>query len=544
MIFETIPVGEIAGSVLAHSIRAKDAVFKKGRHLSEGDVEHLKAAGVRDVTVARLEEGDIPEDEAADMVAKAIAGPHVIVHEPFTGRANLYGTSPGLIVINEQAVNRLNAIHESVTMATLASFDLVAERQMLATIKIIPFAVDKGILERVLAIAKSEDPLVRVAPFQSKKVGLVFTELSGTKISVLEKTRQIIESRIEALGCSLNHHVRSGHQPDAIATAIRACLDAGSDLVLIFGASAIVDRRDAIPQGIVETGGKIRHFGMPVDPGNLLLLGEVDDLPIVGLPGCARSPKINGLDWVLRRLVADIDVGPKEIAAMGVGGLLKEIPSRPQPRNSKSQMPKSDVPSSPKIAAVILAAGQSQRMGKSNKLLAELDGVPMIRRVTEIVMASQNDKTIVVTGHEGNLVRKALSGFRVTFADNPKFEEGLSTSLRAGIGLLDPDVDAVIICLGDMPGVSSKHINKLIAAFDPEEGRAICVPTHKGKRGNPVLWGRQLFEQLGQVTGDAGARHLIAENLELVCEVAVSDGPGILEDLDTPEALDAYRRKI
>ena len=509
MIFKTMLVDDAVGTLLAHSIHAKDAIYKKGRLLTEDDLAALKAAGIQELTVARLEKTDVSEDEAAYLLATSVAGSHVTCNEPFTGRSNLYAVDRGLIVVNAEAINRFNAIDESVTLATLSPFEMVAPRNMLATIKIIPFAVSRDVLDHAHAITDETGPLIDVAPFHSKRISLISTELDGTNPTILDKTRAVIHSRIEELDCTLHHEARCAHQPGEIARAVRACHEADCDIILIFGASAIVDRRDAIPQGVVEAGGEIRHFGMPVDPGNLLLLASFENKPVVGLPGCARSPKINSLDWVLRRLVADIDVGPIDLVAMGVGGLLKEIPSRPQPRNTQEKLRASDPPSAPRICALVLAAGQSRRMGDENKLLANIDGSPMIRRVTEAIRSSQVDRTLIVTGFESELVRGALSGLAVTFVGNPNFNDGLSTSLRVGIDAMDSEFDGVLICLGDMPGVSTKHIDRLIAAFDPNGGRSICVPTHKGKRGNPVLWGRQLFEQLGQVSGDVGAKHLI-----------------------------------
>ena len=189
-----------------------------------------------------------------------------------------------------------------------------------------------------------------------------------------------------------------------------------------------------------------------------------------------------------------------------------------------------------KIAALVLAAGQSRRMGKTNKLLAPVDGAPMVIRVVDAALASGAAPVVVVTGHEADQVKEALTGKNVTIHNNPDYTAGLSTSLRIGLKALPGDVDGALVCLGDMPRVTAKHLGKLIAAFDPDEDRAICVPTKDGKRGNPVLWSTRFFPEMEQITGDVGARHIIGENVELVCEVPMEDD-AIFLDLDTPEAL-------
>jgi molybdenum cofactor cytidylyltransferase len=336
------------------------------------------------------------------------------------------------------------------------------------------------------------------------------------------------------LGSELISERRVPHEDDAVATAIHRAVAEGADPVLVFGASAITDRRDVIPAAILKAGGKIERFGMPVDPGNLLLLGRVGNAVVIGLPGCARSPKRNGFDFVLERVLADVPVTSADIAGMGSGGLLAEIASRPQPREERL----ATVPRAPQIAAVVLAAGQSSRMGH-NKLTANLGGAPLVRHAVEAAAASHVSRTIVVTGKDASLVQDALKGLSVSFVHNPDYRLGLSTSLKTGIRAVPEDYDGAVVLLGDMPGIRTQIIDKLIAAFNPEEGRAISVASHKGKRGNPVLWSRRFFPEMLALEGDIGAKHVMAANEELVCEVeAGTDDP--LIDIDTPEDLRAF----
>jgi molybdenum cofactor cytidylyltransferase len=253
------------------------------------------------------------------------------------------------------------------------------------------------------------------------------------------------------------------------------------------------------------------------------------------LPGCARSPKSNGFDWVLRRLLADLPAGPAEIMRMGVGGLLTDIPSRPLPR-AQAAAEADAAPRASRIAAIVLAAGQSRRMGTLNKLTIDIDGKTMLRRVVEAVTASSAKPVIVVTGHEREHVEAALAGLPVETVFNPDYAEGLSTSLKCGLTSLPATADGAIICLGDMPLVSARDLDQLVAAFNPVEGRAIVVPTRRGKRGNPVVIGKAFFTELAGIGGDIGARDVIAAHPEQVAEVEM-EGDGVLTDIDTPQAL-------
>jgi molybdenum cofactor cytidylyltransferase len=544
MKFGEAPVAEAAGAILAHSLKLGTTALKKGRVLSPDDVELIAAAGLSAIVVARLEPGDVGEDDAARRVAAAAVGPGVSVAAPFTGRANLHAEARGLLVFERSRVDQINLVDEAVTLGTLPPFAVVEPRQMVATVKIIPFAAAEDAVKHCVQVAISEGPLLRVAAFRALSVGLVQTRLPGLKDSILDKTRQVTEARLAALGCTLALEARCEHSIGELEAQIRAALGHPIDLLLIHGASAILDRRDVIPASIVAAGGRVDHFGMPVDPGNLLLLGHVGERAVLGLPGCARSPKLNGFDWVLERLVAGLLVGPAEIMRMGSGGLLAEIPSRPLPRAEAKAPPlrKPEIAPGARIGALLLAAGQSRRMGGPNKLLEEIDGVPMAARVAQRLLASQARPIVAVLGSKADEIDAALGKLPIERVRNPDFAEGLSTSLKRGIAALPQDLDGALVCLGDMPLVTGRHLDRLIAAFNPLEGRAIIVPTRRGKRGNPVLWARRFFAEMAQIAGDVGARHLIGEHAELVAEVEMDDD-AILVDIDTPEALAALRAK-
>ncbi len=544
MRFGEVSVAEAEGAILAHTLRLGTTALKKGRVLSRADVEAIAASGVPAITVARLDPGEIGEDEAAERLAKAAVGAGIAAAAPFTGRVNLHAEARGLLVFDAERIDRINLVDEAITIGTLPPFAVVEPRQMVATVKIIPFGAAEEAVKNCVQAAITEGPLLRVAPFRALSAGLVQTRLPGLKESILDKTRQVTEGRLAALGCRLVLEERCAHTVTDLAQLIRGIVGK-VDILLIHGASAIVDRRDVIPAAVAAAGGRIDHFGMPVDPGNLLLLGQVEERVVLGLPGCARSPKVNGFDWVLERLVAGLPVGPGEIMRMGSGGLLAEIPSRPLPRAEARPTPEPKREAKPpgaRIGALLLAAGRSRRMGGPNKLLADIDGVPMVAHVARRLLASRARPIVAVLGNQADEVEAALGKLPVEKIRNPEFAGGLSTSLKRGIAALPPDLDGALICLGDMPLVTGRHLDRLIAAFNPLEGRAIIVPTRRGKRGNPVLWSKRFFPEMAELAGDVGAKHLIGEHAELVGEIEMDDD-AILVDIDTPEALDALRQR-
>lgn len=327
MIFADVPLADAEGAVLAHSVQLDDGRLSKGRRLDGEDLSRLASAGIATVTVARLEPGDLSEDAAAARVGAAVEGAGLRLGPVFTGRVNLIADAPGIVSVDASKVTAFNAIHEGLTLATVPHLSRIAEDQLVATAKIIPYGLPANVVETGLA-ALGQGAL-QLHPFGTGKAHLIMTRTPGFKDSLLDKGSEVVGTRIAALGLELAHVTTVPHEADAVAAALKA---KAVDLALILGASATSDRRDVAPRAVVQAGGEVDRFGMPVDPGNLLFLGRLGDMPVVGLPGCARSPALNGVDWVLERLAAGLTVTDADFAAMGVGGLLKEMVGRPQPR--------------------------------------------------------------------------------------------------------------------------------------------------------------------------------------------------------------------
>lgn len=617
MKFGEIPLHAAEGAVLVHTTRAGELTLKKGRVLRPADLAALRQAGLATVIAATLEPDDIPEDAAAGRLALAVAGPGTRLEPAKTGRCNVHALHAGLLLVDTAEITRINQIDESITIATVAADLPVRSGDMVATIKIIPFSVPAPLLDAATCTVRDPDRIVdvrfsdhdaiddlvsdgdtvslvrdpdsmhnvrfpdvrspdnnpdsptsranwpdqpatlRIHPWRGCRAGLVMTRFAETHPSLLEKSEAAQRERLRRCGGALTEVRTVAHRQEDVAAALAELAALGLDPILAMGASAIMDRRDVIPAAVEQLGGSLIRFGMPVDPGNLLLLATLpaqtpipipapipspaptpdpttstSRITVIGVPSCARSLKRSGFDWVLERACAGIPMTSADIARLGVGGLLEEIDLRPAPRNTSPA-----VPAAPQIAAIVLAAGRSARMG-SAKLLEPLADRPMVRWAVEAALASAARPVVVVTGHRADEVAHALRDLPVTFVHNPDYAQGMATSLRAGISHV-PHADAAVVCLGDMPRVTAHHIDRLIAAFDPTTA-PIVVPTHDRKRGNPVLWARRFFPEIEDLRGDVGARALLDRHADQVHLLAIDD-PAILLDVDTPQALALLR---
>lgn len=330
MRFGPVPVAASEGAVLAHSLKIGGRKLSKGTVLAASHVAAIEAAGISTVTVARLDPGDVGEDAAAAALAAALvpdpSATGLALTRPHAGRVNLHATRPGLVEMDVAAIHALNRIDPSITLATLAPMTRVTPDMLVGTVKIISYAVPGAALDAACAAAGAS---VRVRPVVLKSAGLILTEVAGEGDKLARKAEAAVAARLGALGIALDEVRTVPHEETAIAQAI---VGMRAPLVLILTGAATSDLHDTAPEALRRAGGMVRRFGMPVDPGNLLFVGRIGERPVIGLPGCARSPALNGADWVLERTACGLEPDADDIAAMGVGGLLKEIPIRPQPR--------------------------------------------------------------------------------------------------------------------------------------------------------------------------------------------------------------------
>ena len=328
MKFGPVPVEAAKGDILAHGQDVLGRKIPKGAVLTEDDIAALKQEGVQEVITARLDENDVPEDIAARQLADAlVAEPASFTLGPASvGRVNLFAKMPGLLRVNRTAVVALNMQDPGLTLATLPNYAKIAEGVMIATVKIIPYAVAQHKLSKACAFANDA---LHICPPVVKSVTLIETELKAKTYN--DKGRRVTAARLRPFDVTLTPRCKVAHEERALAQAI---IEAPGEAILILTASATSDIRDVAPAALIKAGGRLIHYGMPVDPGNLLFLGQIGEKPVIGLPGCARSPALNGADWILNRVLCGIEVTAHDIMSMGVGGLLKEMPTRPRLRET------------------------------------------------------------------------------------------------------------------------------------------------------------------------------------------------------------------
>jgi molybdenum cofactor cytidylyltransferase len=331
MRFGPVPLDQAEGAILAHSIAFPEGRLRKGCVLGPEELSRLRALGLSEIIAARLDPDDLPEDEAAMAVAQALVPDPVAAGlrlKPVgTGRVNIHADVNGVVELLSGRVDALNAVDPMITLATVSQWQRMAKDEMVATVKVIAYGVARPAVEAACRVGSQA---LRMRPVVLSRAALIQTV---TEADDGEKGHRAIQNRLQAMGVVMADKRLVPHREADLAAALSET--DGADLILILTASATSDPEDVAPAAVRRAGGVVDRFGMPVDPGNLLFLGSLRGTPVIGLPGCARSPALNGADWVMERLICGVPVTGADIAAMGVGGLLKEIPQRGRLREAK-----------------------------------------------------------------------------------------------------------------------------------------------------------------------------------------------------------------
>lgn len=338
MKFGPVALDQAEGKILGHNVTGPDGrrLFRKGKSLTAEDVEQLKQLGRRTVYVAELEADDVDENEAAERIGRALQGRELRLSGPSTGRTNLYATALGIIRVDVDRLLELNRC-PGLTFATLRNNTVVVEGKMVGTLKVLPYAIPKATVAEAVRISCEPEQLLHIDPLPKRKVALILSGSPSSRERVVRSFESALGQRLSALGSELAavDFVPLDEEEDerTLSDCIRGEVAQGAELIILAGETAIMDRYDIAPRAVERAGGEVTIFGAPVDPGNLLMLAYVDSVPVLGAPGCARSPKDNIVDLVLPRLLAGDHLQHHDIVSFAHGGLLEDVPERPAPRS-------------------------------------------------------------------------------------------------------------------------------------------------------------------------------------------------------------------
>ena len=326
MFFGKVALNQAEGAISAHKLYDSNGriLLNKGRIIRETDIEALNQAGYQEITIARLEADEVHEDEAAALVGQAIIGENLESIPEGAGRAAIKASQLGVLHIDLAALDKLNSC-DGLTLATMQNHSLVDAGDMLALVKIIPFAIPKSSL--------ALSPLLNLRPIRPSRAALIISGRESAKEKLIEAYDSPVRERLEALGSELATIAYVPHESEAIAQAIQAHAD--FDIILLASFTAIMDSDDTSPTALLQAGGTIVHFGLPVDPGTMLMLGYLGSTPVLAAPSCIKTPKRNAVDLILPRLLSGEKLVRADLLALALGGLLGKEATQPLHRRKR-----------------------------------------------------------------------------------------------------------------------------------------------------------------------------------------------------------------
>ena len=330
MIFKTVQIQKCVGYILPENIfvikNGRKIKLSKGTKINQQIKNILVDNGFKKISGFLLNENDLDENKAADLIARSICTNklnNLNYKNLNTGRSNIYSTKSGLFIYNANNLIKLNN-NSKIAISAIRPFSKVEQNQELITAKVIPYGIDKKLLQKNSLRLKDT---FRVAPFQKKSITLIQTFDNKINEKLIVKSRKVTQKRLELCGIKKIEEIIIPHKENILCNKIQICINRNVDIILIIGPHAITHIKDVIPNAISKSGAKIIRIGIPVEPGNLLLLSKFKsynkNIYIIGMPSSAKSPKEKGLDWVLWRILCNINFKNSNLNELSVGGLIK-----------------------------------------------------------------------------------------------------------------------------------------------------------------------------------------------------------------------------
>lgn len=522
MQFGEFPVYDALGIELVHDVKCREKTLKKGLVLTASDINLLKYSGIKTVTGVRFTSQDILPETAADILLKAMIGDYLRYTIPDeTGYSEIFADTDGTFIYDQNRFDRLNAHCENISLAAVQPYTPVYKGQFLGNLRLFGPAINAETLNEAVTKISGIGSLLKVAPYAFCKIGFIRTIMNNSSVPPLDEDK--LMARFGAFGLDVVYSDLCEHTVDAVEKAVRNAIDAQAEIVLVESQVPPLHRDDIVPTGFKEAAGDIDRFGWPVDEGLSLVLGHKNDVKLLGYS--AEDADKPPFDRLLRFLATKSLPAIEDIPRLALNGVsLTRMTKRITPEQTSRSMNVEAVSDSHKIAVVVLAAGSSRRMIGTNKLLENINGLPMIDHAVRSALSSQADYVAVVTGHEAKFIERRLEQYDVKIVRNPDYVSGVLGSIRLGLAVLPPDIAGAVVLPADMPAFTEEYIDKLIDAFDFKASRPpVVVPIFGSVRHNPVLWPRDLFKVVKIVPEDAQYVPTLIEHSDYLKEVPLKD---------------------
>ncbi len=520
MKFGEFPLYDATGVELAHDLACGSRVLPAGHIITADDVRLLRQAEIKSVVGTVFSAEDLRPDIVCDILLKDIVGDHLRYTLPENGCSDIYANADGVFIGMPERLLRFNSHNENMALSSLLPYTPVYKNQLVASLRLMGSAFDVETVNEAVAKITGQGALLKIAPYAFCKMVFIRTVMREDEET---ESPQDVQKRYGVYGFDVVRHTVCLHTREAVSNEIEKAVEDGADAVFIESSSAPLNRGDIVPAAFKSAGANLDRLGWCADPAVSAAVGHKNDTKIAAFR-TADFP-LPSVDRLCRYIATKSLPSPDVFPSLATGTMsLERLIKFLSPEEEAKTVAVEALSNRSKVAVVVLAAGASKRMIGSNKLLENIQGVPMVERAVQSALLSKADFVAVVTGYDAKFIERRLTKYDVKIVRNADYASGVLNSIRLGLSVLPPDVAAAVVLPADMPAFTEQYIDRLIDLFDPKaERKAVCLPSFKGVRHNPVLWPRELFKVVKIVPEDAHWMPALVEHSDYIAELKLED---------------------
>lgn len=539
MRYENFTINQTVGVILPNDMVIDGRVYRKGHIITQEDKLLFKRLGITGIYGAVIEIGDIDFKTAQNQIAAQISSKGLGFITQGDGVCKIVAMFDGLFIADEQRINKFNRFNENVILNIVKPYTVVKKDDVVAILEVIPPFIKEEEIDDIIFRLSGNFSLLSISEVKEKKSVFIYPHLLNTDNENMYFTSVVMKviTDFSDIGLSYNREINSKYTIEDIADSLYGCKD--SDIIFVLSPLKNSSREDVMVKAIEKYADKIINYKYPDVKASDFMIAQKGKIKIFVIPHAYDVVDTTEIDKLIRYVIFNDYIDENVFNYKNSSQILtfEKVLINDDDKFISSDKNLSFDKSS--IGAIILAAGQGRRCGTNKLLVEDKTGEPLFMKAVKAAIASEAKPIFVVTGENHDEIEEYLKNYDVNVVYNRYFETGIQSSINTGIKSIPASCDGAILFPADMPNITAKDLNKLIAKFDKNKEKAICVFTNKGVRNNPVLWSKKLYQQAQIIPENAHMRAVLMEHNDYIKNVEIKDEKKFL-DVNFPSQLKEY----
>lgn len=544
MINQEFDLNRALGVKIFEEIRLDGMILEKGRTLNEEDIIQLKLSGIPSVFGAIMSETDLTLEAALGIIAAKLCGNNTAYAVSHGGICKIAAVQDGIFLCSDDRVAKFNRYSHNVILNTIAPYSFVTAGEVIAELQITSPVVSQDAVDKIIYSLSGNIELLSVKEQAPKKTALIYTKFYNDAVETAHFTSVVkkLVQDFSLLQLDYANEYNAVHTREEVANAVEKAVADGNEVIFIIPGVKTNDKDDIVPSALNSYVDEIVNYGIPQVDASDLVIAYKRNAKIISLPFKYDTTDSKLVDHYIKLAVIndkiyDYDFARPQNILIGERQGLTEAETEQLVSSENKSLGKDEA----NIAVVILAAGVGRRAGR-NKLLVDVNGKPLFMNAVQAAMQSKASPVFVVTGNQAAEVSEFLEDIDVNIVYNPSYNAGVKTSLNLGLKSVPSFCEGAIILPADMPNITPKFLNKMIAAFKKGQEKQVIMAAHKGIKHNPILWSKALFGVADMVPENADLRPVFMEHEDYSILVN-ADSSKLLLDITYPSDVEQIADK-